>query len=256
MAEAENTAARKIPNVVAIDNSWDSLSMGEVSTPKFEDAFNHKHIAIVVAAGDEGYGDVISPADYNTVTSVVGSSLRPCYSSCGSRAWNESVWNSNGRATASGCSTIIAAQLWQTAIESVQSPPLTGCSMRVIGDVAYDADPDWGVGVYCSYIPENHVYPCAGSSSHDWTVQGGTSVGAPAIAGLYALAGNTGAGGKYDYPAEMAYINTSSFYDITDGNNILVGSHSCSGDLYWLCHAEVGYDAPSGVGSPDGIGGF
>ena len=77
MAEAENTAARKIPNVVAIDNSWDSLSMGEVSTPKFEDAFNHKHIAIVVAAGDEGYGDVISPADYNTVTSVVGSSLRP-----------------------------------------------------------------------------------------------------------------------------------------------------------------------------------
>jgi hypothetical protein len=77
-----------------------------------------------------------------------------------------------------------------------------------------------------------------------WIVLGGTSVSSPALAGLYALSGNTAG-----IPASLAYSHLSDFYDITSGSN-----GTCSPS--WLCNAQKGYDAPSGVGSPNGIGGL
>lgn len=134
----------------------------------------------------------------------------------------------------------------------------------MVGDIAYEAQP--GVGIYCSYHPHPTAYPCLQSTSEtveNWQIMAGTSISAPAIAGLHAFAGNVGKGKGVDYPVILAYDNVlsygygaplSAFFDITLRSNGPGGSASCDKD--WLCDAEVRYDAPSGVGSPDGIGGF
>jgi subtilase family serine protease len=222
LLEAENTAA-KLPGVVAISNSWIAGPRPkEIKGPLFIQAFNHPNVAIVAGAGDSGYA-LASPADYNTLTAAVGTSLQQ---GGGSRGWTETVWGGTG----SGCSAIISAPSWQTRIE--KKDHLTGCSMRVVGDVAYVADPGTGVAVYDTY------------GEGGWIVLGGTSVSSPGLAGLYALSGHTSG-----IPASLAYSHTSDFYDITSGSN-----GSCSPS--WLCNAQEGYDAPSGVGSPNGIGGL
>jgi hypothetical protein len=221
---AENTAAT-LAGVVAVSNSWEVGT--EIGTPNFVAAFNHPNKAIVAAAGDNGYF-VSSPADYNTVTAAVGTHLSQ--GGGGARGWTESVWSGTG----SGCSTIIARQTWQANIEGAQG--LAGCNKRAVGDIAYVADPATGVAVYDSY------------GYGGWVVVGGTSIGAPAEAALYALSGTTA-----PIPAQLAYQNLAGFYDITSGSNGV-----CTPPLFkkWLCHAQVGFDAPSGVGSPNGVGGF
>jgi hypothetical protein len=73
------------------------------------------------------------------------------------------------------------------------------------------------------------------------------------VAGIYGLAGNGATmttAGLYQHP--------QSFFDITKGNNALLLGHTpgqdCGSD--YLCTAKPGYDAPTGLGTPDGIGGF
>jgi hypothetical protein len=48
----------------------------------------------------------------------------------------------------------------------------------------------------------------------------------------------------------------SSFFDITKGNNSLFepAAEACGDD--YLCVAKKGYDAPTGLGTPDGTGAF
>jgi subtilase family serine protease len=217
---AENTAA-KMAGVVAMSNSWDTPGT-EIPNKKFRLAFDHPGQAVVASAGDGGYS-VSSPSDYDTLTSAVGTTLSKGGSG---RGWTETVWSGTG----SGCSKIINPRSWQ--LKLVIKDKLTGCKKRVVGDVAYDANPGTGVAVYDSY------------GYGGWIVVGGTSVSAPAEAALYALSGNT-----TGVPSALAYANLSSFYDITSGQN-----GTCT--PAWLCTAEVGFDAPTGVGSPNGIGGF
>ncbi len=104
----------------------------------------------------------------------------------------------------------------------------------MVGDVAYVGDPYTGVAVYDSY---------AYQGQSGWMVFGGTSVGAPAIAAIYGLAGNTVSN------AALAYSNTSSLNDVTSGSN-----GSCS--PAYFCNGEVGYDGPTGNGTPKGTGAF
>jgi hypothetical protein len=216
----ENTAST-LSGVVAMSNSWGTTGV-EVPYKNFRLAFNHPNRAVVASAGDSGYL-VSSPADYNTLTSAVGTTLSKGGSG---RGWTESVWSGTG----SGCSAIINPRVWQRKAEFADKR--AGCKKRVIGDIAYDANPGTGVAVYDSY----------GYSG--WIVVGGTSVSSPSEAALYALSGN-----QTSVPSALAYANRSSFYDITSGTN-----GTCT--PAWLCTAEVGFDAPSGVGSPNGIGGF
>jgi hypothetical protein len=82
-----------------------------------------------------------------------------------------------------------------------------------------------------------------------WTVFGGTSVSSPIIAAEFALAG--GADGV-SYPAATLYSHlgeSEALYDVVSGSN-----GSCAGAS--SCQAAVGYDGPSGVGSPLGLGAF
>jgi subtilase family serine protease len=154
------------------------------------------------------------------VTAVGGTTLNL---GTGNTYGSESAWSSGG----SGCSRYDAKPTWQTD---------TGCAGRTVADVSADADPNTGAAVYDSV-----TY----SGQHGWYQVGGTSLSAPLIAGVYALAGNAATVTYGSYP----YSNTSSLHDVRSGSN-----GSCS--PAYLCTAGTGFDGPTGLGSPNGLGGF
>ncbi|HEY5012646.1 MAG TPA: peptidase S8, partial [Acidimicrobiia bacterium] len=181
--------------------------------------YNHPGIPITASSGDNAYAaGPQSPADFATVTAVGGTALKRAPASA--RGWKETAWNGAG----SGCSAIIAKPAWQHD---------TGCANRMIADVSAVADPATGVTVY-------DTYGYAG-----FLVFGGTSVSAPIIAGVYALAGN----GASINNASFAYAHPKKLYDIKKGSN-----GSCGGS--YQCTAMVGYDGPTGLGTPRGIMAF
>ncbi|HET9095461.1 MAG TPA: hypothetical protein VFN37_02270 [Candidatus Baltobacteraceae bacterium] len=114
--------------------------------------------------------------------------------------------------------------------ESAWSLSGQGCS-------AYEPKPDWQGNNRCEGKRSTTdvatvADPQTGVSMYDstaggWLVGGGTSVGAPLIAAAYALSGNS-PGPAY------SYAHPSSFHDI----------------------APAGYDWPTGLGTPNGIGGL
>jgi hypothetical protein len=78
-------------------------------------------------------------------------------------------------------------------------------------------------------------------------VFGGTSVAAPIVAAVYAIAGTPTAG---SYASSYPYYNVAgSLFDVTSGQN----ANSCS---TYLCKGAVGYDGPTGLGAPIGAGAF
>jgi subtilase family serine protease len=181
--------------------------------------YNHPGVAITVSSGDSGYG-VEFPASSQYVTSVGGTHLTR---TTGGRGWTETVWNGAG----SGCSAYIPKPSWQ--------PTVAGCTHRTVADVSAVADPNTGVAVYDTY----RLHPGG------WLVFGGTSVAAPIIASVYALAGNAASVTYGSYP----YSHTSSLNDVTSGSN-----GSCGGGL--LCTGVAGYDGPTGLGTPSGVTAF
>jgi subtilase family serine protease len=184
-----------------------------------ESHFNHPGIAITVSSGDNGYG-VEFPAASRYVIAVGGTNLKK---STSSRGWTETAWTGAG----SGCSAYIAKPSWQTD---------AGCARRTVSDVSAIADPNTGVAVYDSY---------AYRGSSGWMVFGGTSVSAPIIASVYALAGNAT---SQNY-AQGVYTSRASLNDVLSGSN-----GSCGGS--YLCTATTGYDGPTGNGTPNGLTAF
>jgi subtilase family serine protease len=215
---AVNTAVARGADVV-------SNSYGSYGSDCAISGYDHPQVAIVVSSGDKGFG-ISCPAVLNTTVSVGGTSLtlNPD-NSYGS----EHVWDGSG----SGCSPSHSlAQGWQVTATNWAA---IGCgSGRGMNDVSADADPATGAAIYDSF-----GFP-------GWVVVGGTSLAAPLIAGVYALAGNSA---SFNYPAQAAYASPSSMHDVTTGSN-----GSCSPSLQ--CHAGAGYDLPTGMGSPNGLGGF
>jgi hypothetical protein len=95
------------------------------------------------------------------------------------------------------------------------------------------ANPATGVAVYDTY-----------QTHGTWAQLGGTSAAAPIITGIYALAGDPA---PRTYPASYPYQHPAHIFDITSG---VTGV--CPTTSAYLCHAEVGYDGPTGLGTPDG----
>ena len=118
----------------------------------------------------------------------------------------------------SGCSTKFLKPSWQKD---------RGCKHRTVGDVSAVADPNTGVAVYLS----------------GWYVFGGTSAAAPIIAATFAVDG-----GKVKH-AYSLYTHSTDLNDVTVGSN-----GTCT--VTYLCTAEVGYDGPTGLGTPHGTGAF
>jgi hypothetical protein len=274
---AEDTAAGL--SATEISNSWGGAECSKgthgVECGEDSEAFNHPGIVVTTAAGDDGYldwdaeegsekGFADYPASSPHVVAVGGTRLQGPLGPGGTWA-GETVWNGKG-AGGSGCSISFAAPEWQTAEPDWSS---LGCgSGRAVADVAADADPYTGVAIYDS-TPESPE----GSGEVGWTTLGGTSLASPLIASVFALAG--GAHGVR-YPAETLYENEhklpDSLHDVTEGSNgecskpfdKETGLSGCSelqeaatcSEKPAICQARIGYDGPSGVGTPDGIAAF
>ena len=198
-----------------------SNSYGGGETSGYESYYNHPGHAIVASSGDNGTGTQ-SPASYGTVVAVGGTNLQRASNA---RGWSETAWSSAG----SGCSGFVPKPSWQ-------SGSIYQCPNRSEADVSAVADPNTGVAVYDST-------PHLGSSG--WMVFGGTSVASPIIGAIYGLAGNSATIND----ASSAYANTSSLNDIISGSN-----GTCT--YAYICNAGVGYDGPTGLGTPIGVGAF
>jgi subtilase family serine protease len=179
--------------------------------------YKHPGIAVTVSSGDSGYG-VEYPAASQYVTAVGGTHLIRANNS---RGWTETVWSGAG----SGCSLYEPKPSWQ------HDPK---CAKRTVADVSAVADPNTGVAVYDTY------------NEPGWLVFGGTSVSAPIIASVYALAG-----GSVNY-GSVPYGNPSALFDVVGGSNGSCGNKQ----KRYLCTGVAGYDGPSGLGTPNGIGAF
>ena len=229
LGTAENTAVASKAKFVT--NGWNTAEFG---TEDYYDNlyFHHPGVAITVAARGSGYG-TSWPTSSQFVTSVGGTSLAAAAGSA--RGWSETVWNDTRGATGSGCSLAEPKPSWQKVDDSAPH----GCLNRTENDVAAVADPLTGVAMYDTY-----------GSGGGWTVTGGTSVAAPIIASVYALAGTPAA---HTYPASYLYQSghATHLYDVTKGSD-----GTCEPTRQYLCHAETGYDGPTGLGTPDGTAAF
>jgi hypothetical protein len=186
-------------------------------------SYHHPGHVIVVSSGDVGFTSASFPANLATVTAAGGPQLARARNA---RGWSEQVWyTSHAGASGSGCSAYVAKPSWQ------HDPH---CGMRTAADVSALA---WNASVYEKI-------------QGGWLTVGGTSVSAPLIAGVYGLAGNAGT-----VKPGAEYQHAGSLFDITTGNNDWLNATSgatCGSD--YLCTAKKGYDAPTGMGTPDGIG--
>ena len=192
-------------------------------------------VTVCVAAGDGGSSDGVTgsqphvdfPASSPNALACGGTSLQaePATGVISS----ETVWNdgSSGGATGGGVSDEFALPTWQASVGVPDTA--SGSSGRGVPDVAGNADPNTGYQVLVD-----------GQS----TVIGGTSAVAPLWAALIARLAQ-GAGKTFGLIQEQLYAGVASgeaapgFQDITSGSN---GTYS----------AGPGWDACSGLGSPDG----
>jgi streptogramin lyase len=176
--------------------------------------YNHPGIPILVSSGDSGYGTAF-PASVPSVIAVGGTSLK---TAANSREWSEAVWSGAG----SGCSGVQSKPAWQTD---------AGCAKRTDTDVSAVAAPETPVSVYDSYVYGG------------WLLVGGTSASAPILAGVEALSSSL----VREMGAEALWKagTAGHLFDVTEGNN-----GSCGGS--YLCTAKVGYDGPTGWGTPNG----
>jgi len=217
LAATERTAARLGAQVIS--NSYGIIESG-FSLP-FRKAYQPHGHAVVASSGDSGFTIAQFPADLPTVTSVGGTRLTRAHNR---RGWRERVWRQANGAGGSGCSAWIAKPAWQHD---------THCPGRTIADISAVAT---DVAIF------NPTYG-------GWLTIGGTSVAAPLVAGIIGLAGNGGT-----MTTAGLYRHRGSFFDITAGDNVFAPPAQACGD--YLCTAKKGYDAPTGLGTPDGQGGL
>jgi hypothetical protein len=220
LARTEYTAARLGAQVIS--NSYGQRENGYALA--YAKAYHRPGHTTVVSAGDLGFTAANFPADLATVTAVGGTQLHRSHDK---RGWSERTWDTSFfGAGGSGCSAYVRKPAWQHDQH---------CPGRTVADVSALA---LNVPIY------NKVWG-------GWVTVAGTSVAAPLIAGVYGLAGNGAS-----VPPGYLYSHASSLYDVTVGSNSLFVSakHACGDD--YLCVARKGYDAPTGLGTPDGIGAF
>lgn len=222
------------PSVVSIswgspESNWTSQSINA-----FNDVLQSAAalgVTICAASGDSGSSDgstdnanaVDFPASSPYVLACGGTHV----SATGTSISSETVWNdgAQGGAGGGGISTVFALPAWQQGLSAklTQGGRTVALTQRGVPDVAADASPQSGYQVLFD-----------GQS----TVVGGTSAVAPLWAGLIARI-NGANGGAAGLINAKIYAAKSVGHDITRGNN---GAYE----------ATTGWDACTGLGSPDG----
>jgi hypothetical protein len=223
--------ARQLPGVSVVSMSWGTGEFwGENSLDSlFTTPAGHiggaglpGGITFVASSGDSGawYGTSY-PADSPNVLAVGGTSLSvgPQGNYLGETGWSGST---------GGYSLLEPAPSYQAGTSNPNAPYY---GLRATPDVAWNADPATGVAVYSSV-------PSGGQSG--WFTVGGTSAGAPAWAGLIAIADQglalAGKGSLANAQASLYQLPRSDFNPVTTGSNGY--------------NAGPGYNLVAGLGSP------
>ncbi|HSX46033.1 MAG TPA: S53 family peptidase [Candidatus Saccharimonadia bacterium] len=210
----------RLLGATVISNSYGSNEFNGENT--YDSHFNYPGIAFVFSSGDSGYG-----ATYPAASPLVAAAAGTTLAVSPANAWQaESAWSGAG----SGCSAYELKPAFQTD---------TGCLKRTVADVAADADPNTGAAVYDSL---------GYAGTRGWFQVGGTSLAAPIIAGTYGLANNVPTA---TFANSLPY---SDFNYATNLHDVISGSNGACGT--YLCQGATGYDGPSGLGTPQGLGAF
>ena len=188
-------------------------------------------ITVCVAAGDSGSTDgatdggnhVDFPSSSSHVLACGGTSLQASRTAIVKEVvWNDG--NPDNGAGGGGVSAVFALPSWQQGLDTTDAEgKRSPLAKRGVPDVAADADPQTGYDVLVD-----------GTRA----VIGGTSAVAPLWAGLIARI-NALAGRPAGFVNPALYRQPAALRDITQGNN---GGFS----------ASAGWDACTGLGSPDG----
>src|SRR5580658_1071659 len=188
-------------------------------------------ITVCIASGDSGSSDGVTdnanhvdfPASSPHVLACGGTSLVASSSGISS----ETVWNDGASAGASGggVSSFFALPAWQEGLSALTTAgSKVALTMRGVPDVAGDADPETGYHVRVDGTD---------------TVFGGTSAVAPLWAALIARI-NSSTDRAAGFINPTLYRNPEDLRDVTQGNN---GAFA----------AQAGWDACTGLGSPNGV---
>jgi len=224
---------RNRPSVISISWGGPESSWTQQSMTAFDQAFQAAAamgITVCAASGDNGSSDGVTdgadhvdfPASSPFCLACGGTNLQ----ASGASISSETVWNdgANGGAGGGGVSSFFALPSWQNGLTVTKSGGgATPLANRGVPDVSGDADPQTGYDVRVD--GHNAVF-------------GGTSAVAPLWAGLIARI-NSAKGNPVGYINAQLYQNPAALNDITQGNN---------GDF----SAAKGWDACTGLGSPDG----
>ena len=198
-------------------------------TSSVDAAFTGTNMSYLASTGDSGAG-VQWPAVSPHVLAVGGTSLNVA----GNGTRSESAWSGSG----GGLSAYTARPSYQ--VSSV--PGMGSASYRDVADVSFNANPYTG----------QYLAVMSTSGALSWLSAGGTSLAAPQWAGLIAVANALRAqSGKaplgaphaviYGQVASVAGTYAADIADITTGSD-----GSCA-----TCVAKVGYDTPTGLGTPN-----
>jgi hypothetical protein len=193
--------------------------------------FRHPGVAIMASSGDQGAnGDHPTwPQNLATVISAGGTSLHSS-----STGFRQSAWDGAG----SGCSRDLGPAVGQPAAVA------SACGgHRATSDLSSVADPATGVSVYDSFAPATGV-------PYGFTAFGGTSASAPFLAAMNVRAGvrSTTIG-----PNQLYRAPAGSITDVTTGSNVY---DTCPEKDLRECHAGIGWDGPTGLGTPNGLAAF
>ena len=227
------TAAAQ-PGVSVVTMSWgfpEGQAVFAADEANYDNVFNAPGVTFLASTGDYGVADPEYPAFSPNVVAVGGTSLNlgadNSYSSeTGWGAYSDSMGTSIG--SGGGLSLYESEPSYQQQVQSTGS--------RTTPDVSLVADPVTGAWIADPYNL---------GADNPFEVVGGTSLAAPAWAGLVALANEGRAA------AGVATLNTSSPNEIQDAlyslpqsdyNEITSGSNGYT--------ANAGYNLVTGLGTP------
>jgi hypothetical protein len=233
---AVNTA-RQQPGVDVISMSWGFAETA--NEPSYDGYFTtpagHTGITFIASSGDYGYPWY--PSTSPNVLAVGGTSL---YLSSSGTYQGETAWFWTG----GGYSAYEREPSYQSSVQTTGD--------RSTPDVAFDANPSTGVAIF-------ETSPRSGKGS--WQVSGGTSLGAPAWAGIIAIVdqGRALAGkGSLDGPTQtlpaLYSLPKSDFKSVTSYEGFLGtgGLSSLLGMVFSPDSGGANANIATGRGSPNG----
>jgi subtilase family serine protease len=205
--------------------------------------------SVVAAAGDDGSSDCEDTSDPTTTPAVDDPASQPYVTGVGGLTVSdidpltESVWNDNCTQSDCGASGGGESSLWSRPSWQI-APGINPSTetMRMVPDLSVMGDPATG---FIQYYTGTGTGFCRHTCSGGWGGIGGTSIGAPLVSDLIAVAAQACGVPRLGFVNPSLYaMALTGFVNVTSGNNDLynVGEYS----------AGPGYNLAAGLGSPDG----